>query len=1100
MRAASSPARHLGALVAFAALVFVALLAHTGALQAGAARGPLSWSPTASPEASGKTADLLARRIARADTDSVAVGTDSLLVADSLAADTTDADSTARAQYLLPALLRENFYAVPVERLVPALLGGRIRALQQQVLLDSSALRYSAREFVGTTDIRTPVDLSLDEYLAAQREVNIADGFRQLTNTRLQRQQRRAGVGFNIDIPGGNQSAFTTIFGKNEVDLRVTGNSTLDLGAGYDQNALSQARTGNDGSFAPDFGQELNLNVAGTIGDKLRINVNYDTQSQFDFENQVSLVYTGYEDDIIQKIEAGNVFLQTPSELIRGGQRLFGLRTDLQFGPLSITGVASQQDAESEEVVIEGGSQATPINLAPYRYEDNTHFFLGFAFYNWWDRAHQDPSNPTTPPGLAQITGLEVWVQDAQANNPTTSNDENIFGTALVDLGEPETVLQGGRAYLDLFGEIAPLPSQDADKYSDADLTRLRTQNDEISYTEEFNLSENDYQSGRWRKLTEGTDYKFDVNLGWLSLTGSLGPDDAIAVSYQYRTPAGQTVTIGDFAQPSQTSENRTILKLLRDDAPVPEAAAWDLTMRNIYRVGGRSLNEDDFELSITYEQPGSTPQENLPGITIGDSFSLLQAFGLDRTGASGVIRPDNEFDFALGYTVDPQSGRIIFPVREPFGRYIEGLLRDGTYVSGEIVGINIPGGYESIADDVVFPRLYEVKPEVASREINKLDRYRLSGEYRSASQSVFNVGFGVVEGSVTVTSGGVTLIDGQDYIVNETQGTVEIQNPIYLAPGQQIRVQVERNQLFSIGSKTLIGLRSDYRISENAGFGATWMRLAERPLTDKFRIGEEALRNTVFGFDGGFTYEPRWVTRLLDGLPLIQTRAPSSFEIRGEYAQFSPGHPETFAFREVQRNLATLDRALTDDELDGISSIDDFEGAENVNSALEQAPGWRIAAPPRFSGPMNGAGTVPYERGTTPINDPRLATSWRGLFGWYAIAGQAYDRLDELVGGLPPAAQPILPNELYPGREFSPTERSQPLTLLDLYFDPTRRGPYNYNRELGTTFAGDPASVWGGMIRSLDAAYADFDGANTVESIEFLMAPLGGRDGDQAI
>ena len=133
-------------------------------------------------------------------------------------------------------------------------------------------------------------------------------------------------MGFNIDIPGGNQSAFRTIFGKNEVDLRVTGNSTLDLGLGYDQNALQQARTGNDGTFAPDFGQELNLNVAGTIGDKLRINVNYDTQSQFDFENQVSLVYTGYEDDIVQKIEAGNVFLLTPSELIRGGQRLFGLR------------------------------------------------------------------------------------------------------------------------------------------------------------------------------------------------------------------------------------------------------------------------------------------------------------------------------------------------------------------------------------------------------------------------------------------------------------------------------------------------------------------------------------------------------------------------------------------------------------------------------------------------------------------------------------------------------------------------------------------------------------------------------------------------------
>ena len=1082
---------------------FLALLAHAGTLAADPATS--RWLGLDAPS----------RTVARADTDTVAVGRPGEQVSgeaapgargDSAAADTTEADSLARARYLLPALPRDNVYAVPVERLVPSLLGGRLRQRQQSVVLDSAALVYTASERFGDTEIRTPVEFSLDQYLAAQRAAALEDGFRSLTASRLQRQQRRAGVGFEIDIPGGNQSAFSTIFGKNEVDLRVTGNSVLDLGGGYNQNALTQASSGRDGTFAPDFGQELNLNVAGTIGDKLRINVNYDTQSDFDFENQVSLVYTGYEDDIVQKIEAGNVFLQTPSELIRGGQRLFGLRTDLQFGPLSVTAVASQQDAEENEIEITGGSQSTAIALPPTRYEDATHFFLGFAFYNWWDEAHADPTLPTNPPGLARISGLEVWVQDAQARSQTTTTDEIVYGTALVDLGEPLAVLEGGRSYLDALGPAAPLPSPGLDQYSPEALERLRTQSESVQYTTEFGLAQGDYQGGLWRKLTAGTDYTFDENLGWLSLGRGLGPTDALAVTYQYRPTQGPVVTVGDFANASTTADRRTILKLLRDVSPVPEDAPWDLTMRNIYRIGGRSLNEDDFTLSVTYERPGGTAQETLPNVQISDGFRLLQALGLDRTSEGGLPRPDNRFDFLPGYTVDAQNGRIIFPVREPFGRYLEGLLRDGRYIGGEEVNVGLPGAYEDVASDVVFNELYSLKPEVAARELNKLDRYRIEGEYRGASQSVFDIGFGIVEGSVVVTSGGQQLVEGADYVVNETAGTVEIRNPVYLAPGQQVRVTAERNQLFAIGAKTLVGLRSDYRLSENAGFGATWMRLSERPVNDKFRIGDEALQNTIFGFDGGFTYEPRWVTRLLDGLPLIQTRAPSSFEVRGEYARFSPGHPEAFAFREVQRDLDAIsdlsgvDRSLTEDERRGISSIDDFEGAETANTALQQAGGWRLAAAPTGAGPLAGAGTVPYVPGATPITDPRLATNWRGLLGWYSISSeQTFRTLENAVGALPLAARRVLPTDLYEGRNI-PANENQPLNVLDFYFDPARRGPYNYNLELGTTYAADPAAAWGGMVRSIDAAYADFDGANTIESVEFIVAPLGGRNGDEAI
>src|SRR5690606_664854 len=207
---------------------------------------------------------------------------------------------------------------------------------------------------------RLPVRLGLDAYRMQRLRLGLDATYRDLVTQRSRQRQRRGDLSLlNIEIPGGRNSAFAGIFGTNEVDLRVNGQANIDIGFAYRQNEQQEAATGQGGRVDPDFGQELGLGITGTIGDKLQINVNYDTQNDFDFQNQVRLTYTGYEDDIVQQIEAGNVFLPIQSELIRGGQRLFGIKTDLRVGGLGVTVVASQQDAESDELVIEGGSQTT---------------------------------------------------------------------------------------------------------------------------------------------------------------------------------------------------------------------------------------------------------------------------------------------------------------------------------------------------------------------------------------------------------------------------------------------------------------------------------------------------------------------------------------------------------------------------------------------------------------------------------------------------------------------------------------------------------------------------------------------------------------------
>ena len=1161
---ASSAVRQLALLGAVALAGFAALALHADLAAAGPG-APVRWSVRGDTLDSTRTADslravaalasgdttlaevLFARLRASAPglltaTDTLAGDTLGVAGADSLlgparivfepdsaslaAADTVVADTTRRAFEYLPGSTLGGTGVSVVPRRLPGVRGRLGPYWQREVTLDSAEYAYTVREEVGGVDVRAPALLTLDEFVAAQRRASLSDGFRALASQRADRGRRRAGVGFTVDIPGGEQSAFRTLFGKNEVDLTVNGTSNVDLGASYDRNEARLAnQLGGAGTFAPSFDQALNLNVAGTIGDKLRINVNYDTKSTFDFENQVSLVYTGYEDDILQRIEAGNVFLQTPSELIQGGQRLFGLRTDLRFGPLSLTAVASQQDAETNERTVEGGSESTPFSIAPTEYENDTHFFLGYAFHNYWDSAHRQPGLRTLPPGFRELVGIEVWKHEPNLQSTIqTTTDEIITATALADLAEPGgravgpgappdraglSVLRGGEEYLALFSDPrqTPLPNEGIDVYSAADLAEIRD-NNSLDIDERFALPPGGSATGRYRRLRETVDYTVDGQLGWLSLTGALNENDFLAVAYQYRvddgTPGGAIVTVGDFGQGTLDINRRTVLKLLRGNLPAPAAPLWDLTMRNVYRIGGRSLNPTSFSLKLTYEAAGSTALTEFPDVTVGNQQSLLTTFGLDRVNEQGQPTPNDEFDFQVGLTVDVENGRILFPVRQPFGDYLTRLLTTGATLSGEVVSITPTSG--SVADAAAryaFEPLYDLKPVQARQQFPGLSRYRIGGEFRSATQSVFPIGFNLVEGTVRVTAAGQNLAENVDYRVNYNAGTLEIVNPTYLQNGQQVRIQFEQNKLFAIGSTTLLGLRADYRLAENTTFGGTLMRLSQRPSSiDKFRVGEELYDNTIAGLDGRYLAEPRWITRALDFLPFLQTRAPSRVELRGEIARLTPGHPETIAFSQTVGRLADAGDAfaLPADERGGVSFIDDFEGSETAYSELGEPGGWRLAAPPETSGP---AGAISPGGITDPalVTNPLFRSNWRGLFGWYSISLDSYTRT--FADRITRATAPVAAGALFPERFRDGQDRTaerNPIGLLDLYFDPSRRGPYNYNRDLGTAVAQNPQTVWGGMIRPIAGNYSDFEGDNNIEFVEMLLAAVGGRNGTEPI
>ena len=384
------------------------------------------------------------RLLAPADTDSVALQSDSLR-----------ADSLVLVRRYLPSW-KDQRSATLFPRQRP-FMPGLGPFWNREIELDSTGRYYVARERVGETDVRDPLRLDYDAYRRARLTQDLNQNFRELAEQRaLQRQQQgRRGLGVNIVVPGGRQSAFSTIFGKPEVDLRVNGQADIRAGFDYRKSDQQVALTGSASQIDPDFKQDLRLGITGTIGDKLRVDVNWDTNNDFDYQNQLKLQYTGYEDEIIQSIEAGNVFLETPSTLIRGGQSLFGIKSELQFGGVTLTTVASQQEGQANTIDIEGGSETSRFAVRPTEYDSDTHFFLAYYFRNRWEEALSQPPNILLADGFERITEIEVWKLQR-----TDVNDQDVRNVAaVVDLGErPEILNQSaGNLYT---AEILPDPAE----------------------------------------------------------------------------------------------------------------------------------------------------------------------------------------------------------------------------------------------------------------------------------------------------------------------------------------------------------------------------------------------------------------------------------------------------------------------------------------------------------------------------------------------------------------------------------------------------------------------------------------------------------------
>lgn len=908
--------------------------------------------------------------------------------------------------------------------------------LQYQVVYNDTLDRYIIGNRIGSTWLSAPIMLTPKEYLAWTEQQQRNSYFRKQNDEIFQAKGKEK---FDFSDMHFDLGPAEKIFGPGGIRVKTQGSAELKFGINKKNIDNPSLPIRNRKTTMMDFDEKINLNVNGKVGDKVNMNLNYNTDATFDFDAQnMKLKYDGKEDEIIKLVEAGNVSFPSNSSLIKGASSLFGVRTDMQFGKLKLQMVASQKKSASKSVSTRGGVQLTPFELNVADYEENRHFFLSQYFRNHYDAWMQKLPNLTT--GIT-INRVEVWVTNKTGN---TTNTRNIV--ALTDLGENQKLSNP------MWAASGQVPSNQANteyaamtgQYAAArDIDQAATTLDGGGL-----VGGADYEKLESARLLNSSEYTVNTALGYISLKNSLQTDQVLAVAYEY-TSGGVTYQVGEFASDLSDTKQALFVKSLKNTSNNPRQGNWGLMMKNVYYLAS-TIEKEKFRLDVKYQSDTTGVYLSyIPEQQVKEQ-PIIRVLGADRLDNNNKAHSNGYFDYVEGYTIS--NGRVFIPKVEPFGSYMRDYLVKRGVAADK-------------AEKYAFTELYDSTKTVA-KQIAEKNKYQIVGQFKGSAANVISLdAYNVPQGSVVVTAGGITLKEGTDYSVDYSAGEVTILNQSIIDAGTAVNVSLESNTDFGQTRKTMFGLNWEYDFTKNFQLSGTIQHLSEQALTTKVSMGSEPLKNTLWGINLNWRKESQWLTNVLDKIPFLHLTQPSQISFTGEFAQLIAGEAG-----------GTQDNA---------SYIDDFEGTKTTIDVTTPTS-WFISSVPSLNFKDDYSDKTGLSSG---FHRSRLA--------WYTIDPLFTRRGSSLTPGHIKGDLKQLSNhyvrevytkELFPLRDQSSYQgATNTLNVLNLAYYPSEPGPYNFNvtdlQADGTLQ--NPQRNWGGMMRKLDTN--DFEQAN-IEYIEFWM------------
>ena len=890
-----------------------------------------------------------------------------------------------------------------------------------QVEYNPETDEYEATKMVGDNAVTPSFSLPSSEYF----KLSGKQRSQQYWRTRASETRRGGASSYepSLDLLGGDN-----ILG-DLVDIKPQGAAELNFGLKFTNNHNPRLSKKQQRQLQFDFDNKIQMSVTGSIGDHVSMTIKYDTESQFEFEQEVKLQYEGDEDEIIKNIEVGNVSFPLSSSLISGSSSLFGVKTDLQFGKLYLSGVFSRQQGETSSIAVQGGAQTEDFEIQCDEYDNNKHFFLSQFFREHYEEALKNL--PEINSGI-EIRKVEVWVTQ---NSSGKEDARNIL--ALSDLGdEYGNGIGGAKEY--------ELPENGKLYKKIKNLSGIRSINTVSTALNGIMDQGPEYEKIEQAVLLKPTEYDVNKKLGYISLRSAVSSSKVLAVAYEYEYK-GKVYQVGEFSSDGIEHPDVLIVKLLKGTQSNPDYNNWDLMMKNVYAIGSYQISKEDFVLDVLYQNDRTgTP---IPYLSEGEikGKSLISVMNLDNLSSDLQPYSDGLFDFVEGVTIKSSRGLIYFPVLEPFGSSLEKKINDS-----------------ELSKKYLYQELYD-STQSAARQVAEKNKFILKGSYKSSVTSEISLNTTQVK-SVKVMCGGLTLVEGSDYTVDYSSGTVTIINQGVLESGSTINISYENDPLFSTTTKTYMGTRAEYRYNDNISFGGTLIHLSEVPSVAKVGFEEYPICNTIWGIDAKYSTESMFLTKLVDKIPLINTKEMSYVEASAEFAQLLPGQSKYIS---------------------NAVSIDDFESSEG-RIYMKEPTSWRLASTPQGQKSMFPEASL--------IND--LAFNYnKALISWYNINTSFYERSSPVSKSIQAEqfSRTVYQSNLFPNRDLS-TYEDVPMTLLNIAYYPYERGQNNYETKgrAGISaglnengYLNNPKSRWGGIMQSLTTT--DFEATN-VEYIEFWM------------
>ncbi|MEJ0031765.1 MAG: hypothetical protein WDO15_15925 [Bacteroidota bacterium] len=182
--------------------------------------------------------------------------------------------------------------------------------LKTDLEVDTSK-NYTILEKMGTVPFRPRSSMTFGEFNQQQNRLMLKDYWQ----TRSRALDGESAVTSRNLIPRIYISpVLDRIFGGSYVEIIPRGFVTLDFGASFQniKNPAIPLRQQKNGGF--EFDQQISLSVVGKIGEKLAVTTNFDNNNSFDFQNNMKVEYTGFKEDILKKLELGNVSLSVEQQ------------------------------------------------------------------------------------------------------------------------------------------------------------------------------------------------------------------------------------------------------------------------------------------------------------------------------------------------------------------------------------------------------------------------------------------------------------------------------------------------------------------------------------------------------------------------------------------------------------------------------------------------------------------------------------------------------------------------------------------------------------------------------------------------------------------